>query len=358
MRLLKRVVAATFVAMLGAGCSAPREPETHPTASSILARSGGFVLEALNSGTSASLRGLSVVNDRVVWASGANGTVLRTVDGGDTWITHRVAGADSLDFRDIHAFDDRVAIAMATAGRLFRTTDGGASWTQVYASRDTSAFLDAISFWDATHGIVLGDPLGGAFLILLTDDGGATWRELPNDSSPRALPGEAAFAASGSALAVAGTRHAWFGTGGASVARVFRSADRGRSWSATTTPVAAGSSSAGIFSVVFSDTLGGVIAGGDYRRPASATANLAHSTDGGRTFTLWSPSPPQYLSSMAIHPPPRILTMAAGIAGIVYASHDTTGWSTLHSGEWNTIAFGDERGWIVGPSGRIARLTF
>ena len=37
------------------------------------------------SGVTANLRGISAVSDTVVWASGANGTVVRTLDGGDHW---------------------------------------------------------------------------------------------------------------------------------------------------------------------------------------------------------------------------------------------------------------------------------
>ena len=58
------------------------------------------------SGTTARLRGLSVVDERVAWAGGAGGTVLRTVDGGRTWQRRVVPDAEGLDFRDIEAFDE------------------------------------------------------------------------------------------------------------------------------------------------------------------------------------------------------------------------------------------------------------
>jgi len=312
-------------------------------------------MEAQQSGTTASLRGLSVVSDRVVWASGANGTVLRTLDGGATWQTLPVPNAPTLDLRDLHAFNETSAVAMATAGRLFRTADGGMHWTQVYASSDTSAFLDAISFWDAKHGIVIGDPIAGAFLVLLTDDGGVTWRELGRAESPVALPGEAAFAASGTALAVAGRQHVWFGTGGAAQARVFRSDDRGRRWSAANTDIVAGNASTGIFSVAFSDTLNGVIAGGDYRQPSAVNSNLAVTRDGGRSFIVSRARPSQYLSSLAWHSPPLTL-FGAGIAGVVHSAPGAAGWTTLDAGEWNALGGGTRYTWVVGPAGRIARI--
>ncbi len=359
MRRALIIVVAGTVAVLAGSCSrkAGVSPAAEANAPSIavVANSGGFIMEAQQSGTTASLRGLSVVSDRVVWASGANGTVLRTLDSGASWQTIPVSNATTLDLRDIHAFNETSAVAMATAGRLFRTADGGTHWTQVYASSDTSVFLDAISFWDASHGIVIGDPIAGAFLILLTDDGGVTWRELERSGSPVALPGEAAFAASGTALAVAGRQHVWFGTGGATQARVFRSEDRGRRWSAASTDIVAGNASSGIFSVAFSDTLNGVIAGGDYRQPSAVNSNLAVTRDGGRTFIASRARPLQYLSALAWHSPPLTL-LGAGTAGVVYSAPGASGWTTLDAGEWNALGEGTRYTWVAGPTGRIARI--
>src|SRR5215212_5318142 len=59
--------------------------------------------------TKASLRGLSVVNEKVVGASGTGGSFLRSVDGGKTWTVGTVAGAEKLDFRDVEAFDETTA---------------------------------------------------------------------------------------------------------------------------------------------------------------------------------------------------------------------------------------------------------
>ncbi len=66
-----------------------------------------------NSRTDVPLRGISAVSGKVAWASGARGTVLRTIDGGATWETLVIAGADSLDFRDIQAFDQNTAFVLS-----------------------------------------------------------------------------------------------------------------------------------------------------------------------------------------------------------------------------------------------------
>ncbi len=41
--------------------------------------------EVQDSGVSVTLRGISALSDDVIWASGQNGTVIRTTDGGENW---------------------------------------------------------------------------------------------------------------------------------------------------------------------------------------------------------------------------------------------------------------------------------
>src|SRR5919197_5393635 len=72
-------------------------------------------INILDSARKTSLRGLSVVDDNIVWASGSNGTVAKSLDGGKTfaWIT--VQGYEQRDFRDVEAFDANTALIMAIA---------------------------------------------------------------------------------------------------------------------------------------------------------------------------------------------------------------------------------------------------
>ena len=259
-----------------------------------------------DSHTDAELRGLSVVSPRVVWASGQRGTVVHTVDGGRTWTRDSIPGAAALDLRAIAATSARVAhaISIGDSSRIYRTVDGGRTWSLRWSATRKGTFLDAIRFWDARHGIAMSDPVDGRFLVLLTSDGGESWREVPADRIPPALPGEGGFAASGSCLTVLGGTHAWFASGGASVARVYRTTDRGRTWTVHDTPVRAGIASAGIFSLAFRDVRNGVATGGDYAKPALGGRNLAVTRDGGRTWTLAdsATSPAGYRSAVAFVP--------------------------------------------------------
>ena len=135
----------------------------------------GFLLSAVSSvayaqwnpqksNTSASSGGLSIVNANVVWASGTGGTFVRTTDGGETWQAGTVSGAEKLDFRDVYAVDAKTAyllsIGNGNESRIYKTTDAGKNWLLEYTEQNPKAFLDCMAFWNATHGIVVGDPIG------------------------------------------------------------------------------------------------------------------------------------------------------------------------------------------------------
>ena len=157
--------------------------------------------EGQRSGTSVRLRGISAVSEKVVWASGARGTVLRTIDGGRVWQARKVPGGEELDFRDIDAVSDRAAYVLSIgngpASRIYKTEDSGQTWTLQFQNDDPKAFFDAMAFWDAGRGIAFSDSIDGRFVIIRTLDGGRTWTRIPAGSLPPALDNEGAFAASG-----------------------------------------------------------------------------------------------------------------------------------------------------------------
>jgi photosystem II stability/assembly factor-like uncharacterized protein len=308
------------------------------------------------------LRGLSIVSPSVVWASGQHGTVVRTTDGGRTWKRDTVPGASGLDLRAIEATSALVAhaVSIGDSSRIYRTTDGGRTWSLRWSATKKGTFLDAIRFWDARHGIAMSDPVDGRFLLLTTSDGGDTWSEIPPERIPPALEGEGGFAASGSCLTVFGSSHVWFASGGAKVARVYHSPDRGRTWSVHDTPIRAGAPSAGIFSIDFRDARNGVIAGGDYQQPALRGRNLARTTDGGRTWTLVdsTASPAGYRSAVAYVPGDARMLVAVGLNGTDISRDGGASWLEVDSVAYNSAAFAtSSRGWAVGPAGRIARWS-
>ncbi len=310
-----------------------------------------------NSGTTASLRGVSAVNARVVWASGSGGTFLKTTDGGSTWAAAKVPGAEALDFRDVHGVDERVAYLLSSGpgdkSRIYRTADGGQQWRLQFTNPDAKGFLDAFAFWDARHGIVVGDPVDGRFVVLTTGDGGEHWERRP---TPPAMPEEGAFAASGTCLVVAGTREAWFATGGPKGARVFRTVDGGAAWTVAVTPIRNDGPSAGIFSVAFSDVRHGIAVGGDYNQPAETTGNVAVTMDGGRTWTTSPGAPPAGFRSAVAWLAPRNLWIAAGTSGSDSSADGGKTWKRFDTGAFNAIGVAGADAWAVGPRGRIARF--
>jgi photosystem II stability/assembly factor-like uncharacterized protein len=310
------------------------------------------------SNTTADLRGLSVVSPWIVWASGTKGSYTRSTDGGATWQASTVAGAESLDFRDVEAFDANTAYLLSAGkdqqSRIYKTADGGAHWTLQFTNRRPEAFFDAMAFWDRDHGIAMSDPVNGRFVMVATENGGKTWTDVPATNIPPAIAGEGAFAASGTCIAVQGQANAWFVTGG-TVSRVFRSTDRGRTWTVTNAPISSGAESAGVFSVAFGDATHGVIVGGDYRKPTEAGDNVAVTADGGQTWKLSrGPRPAGYRSGTVFVAPLTII--AVGTSGSDVSTDDGASWTRLDGENYNSVASRNGVAWAVGPQGRIAKL--
>jgi photosystem II stability/assembly factor-like uncharacterized protein len=307
------------------------------------------------SNTTASLRGVHAVSVTVVWASGTNGTVLRTLDGGATWQTRAVAGAADLDFRAVWAFDQNNAFAMSAGpgekSRIYRTTDGGAQWRIVQPNTDPKGFWDALAFWDESHGIVLGDPVDGKFTILTTDDGGATWQR---QRGPASRGEEGAFAASNTCLVVRGAREAWFASGGPGGARVFHSTDGGRTWSVAATPVRNEAASQGVFSLAFTGAAG-LAVGGDYSKPTEIAKNIAITANGGKTWTAPGGGPAGFRSAVE-YLADRKLWIVTGTSGSDVSADVGETWKQFDSAAYNAMSFAGGAGWAVGPKGAIARF--
>jgi photosystem II stability/assembly factor-like uncharacterized protein len=311
------------------------------------------------SGTTASLRGVWAVSGQIAWASGARGAWLRTTDGGAHWTAATVPGAEALDFRDVQGVDAATAyllsIGTGASSRVYKTTDGGAHWTLSLRNPDASGFFDEMAFWNARHGILVGDQVDGRMVAMATADGGATWQRL---KMPPALPGEGAFAASGTGIAVLGRRDVWIGAGGKDAARVYHSADGGRAWSVASTPIRADSASAGIFSLAFSDPRHGIAVGGDYAKANEDAGNIALTSDGGKTWTAPTGTRPKGFRSAVAYLPDRKIWIAAGTSGADISTDGGQNWKPFDSGNYNALSFvSSKTGWAVGPRGRIAKFV-
>ncbi|HTW50178.1 MAG TPA: hypothetical protein VMD92_19635 [Acidobacteriaceae bacterium] len=351
--------------------------------------SGPWILE--KSGTTAGLRGIHAVGGGVAWASGTNGTVLRTEDGGYEWQTCAMPpGADKLDFRGIWAWDDQTAIVMSSgtgdASRLYKTTDGCSSWKLLFTNPDKDGFWDAVVFWNRDDGEILGDPVlsdvgdlkivatgpgfsntgkdegkvakKNRFATFSTWDGGNTWARTMNGFLRSDPKRSGAFAASNSSLMRLDVGWGWIGIGGQDGSFVYRGQSAtdlpmsdGLSWTKVAVPITGGTDSAGVFSVAFADSRHGVAVGGDYTKPNDSAGTAAWSADGGKTWTAAAKPPHGFRSAVAWDPDLKAW-IAAGTNGSDISYDDGNTWVPLDDGSWNALSLP----WVVGPGGRIAKL--
>jgi photosystem II stability/assembly factor-like uncharacterized protein len=330
------------------------------------------------SGTTQGLIGVSPVNARVVWVSGRGGTFAVTTDGGQTWRSGVVPGAEALQFRDVEGVSDKVAyllsIGSGTDSRIYKTTDGGANWTLQFQNQNPDAFYDCFAFWTPTRGITQSDAVNARFPVIRTTDG-LSWQDI-GDNLPAALAGEASFASSGTCVAAQGKDNAWIVTGGASPSRVLATGDRGNSWTAYNSPLR-GSPSAGIFSVAFRDAWHGIIGGGDLDPTAPPFDQTATSSDGGRTWTI-TPQQPNIGTVFGLayagergkgggsegdsngQGNANQTVVVTGPGGAAWTPDEGNTWFTLPgvANYWG-VAFGSPKtGWFVGTDGRILRIDF
>ncbi len=309
--------------------------------------------------TNASFRGLSVVSEKVIWASGTGGTVIKTTDGGKIWRVMAVPGADKLDFRDIEAFDSNTAyilsIGNGEASRIYKTVNGGDSWALQFTNTEPKAFFDAIACWDANNCVAMSDPVDNRFVLISTVDG-TNWTKPGTDRRSPPVPakeGEAAFAASGTCLITRGKSELYLVSGG-TTARVFSSRDRGQTWSVAEAPVAKGTAGSGIFSIAMSDQKFGVVVGGNYEKPevsenTLAVTHTASSVWAGRSGLSGYRSGVVFVDDRTI--------IAVGTNGSDISTDQGITWSKLGSEDLNSVAAKGRRAvWTVGPKGMVAKL--
>lgn len=293
--------------------------------------------------------------------------MLRTEDGGATWVKQIVdadPSAARLDFRDVDAIDTRTAYALSIgngpSSRIYKTIDGGAHWTLQFKNEDPKGFYDAMSFWDADHGLVIGDGIDNKFQILMTADGGKTWAKIPDAALPPATGNEGAFAGSGTNIAVSGSSHAWIGANGGGKSRVLHTADRGKTWTIAETPIVANDST-GIFSVAFRDTRNGIAVGGDYRKEKDGVDNAAITSDGGKTWTLVKVS--GFRSVVHFVPGTRNSAIAVGPQGADWSDDGGKTWTAMEipppATGWHTLSLArsGKTGFAAGGRGAVAKLA-
>ena len=341
-------------------------------------------LRVQKSGTTQLLIAVSPVNSQVVWAAGTGGTYVVTTDGGTTWRSGVVPGAESLQFRDVEGVSEKVAYLMSIGDntgdfRIYKTEDAGAHWAIQFTNTTVNAFYDCFAFWTPERGITHSDSLDGAFLDIRTSNG-STWHSI-GGKLPPALPGEASFSSSGTCIATQGQENAWVTTGGSSIARILATRDGGNTWNAYDTPLVS-NANAGGFSVAFRDAVHGVVGGGDLT--SNTSAQVAVSDDGGQRWKLTTkpPTPGAIFGLSYVRGVDRldygsdrgrydqafdrtvVITtetqpdFSSGAAA--WSPDEGNTWIKLPqvSGYWAVAFANPKAGWFVGNNGQILKISF
>ena len=322
----------------------------------------GPTLAVQASGVDVLLQAISPASDSVVWVSGHAATYARTADGGRSWSAGTVPQAGDLQFRDVHGFDASTAILMSAGpgdqSRTYRTEDAGRSWELTWVNDEPDGFYDCIDFWDDERGIAYGDAVEGELRILRSEDGGRSWERIAAENLPGARAGEGGFAASGTCVLTRPGGLGWIAAGNAQGARVFRTADYGRTWTAHEVPVVSGSG-AGLTSIAMMDDSVGLAFGGDLAVVDRHTDNVAHTRDGGRTWTLGGkPVMVGALYGGAYVPGTGGAFVIVGPSGADVSMDGGQTWEPLDGAAWwGVAASAPDAVWIAGPDGRIARVS-
>ncbi len=310
-------------------------------------------VEILTSGTKTSLRGLSVVNENIIWVSGSNGSVGKSVNGGKSWSWMKVNGFEKSEFRDIEGFNGNVAVILAIGepAHILKTTDGGQSWKVVYENKTKGMFLDAMDFADNQKGMIIGDPINGKVFIATTEDSGNTWQEYSNP--PAADSGEAFFAASGTNLRYFGKDDFYLVSGGTK-SRLMTGK------TTTSLDLLQGLESTGANSIDLYDPTGKriIIVGGDFAKDSITGGNCLYTTNGGKTWKKPEVPPHGYRSCVEYLSKKALL--ACGINGVDYSSNGGRTWTWISKEGFNVcrIARVGSAVYLAGNNGKIARLTW
>lgn len=313
---------------------------------------------ALKTNTDALIIGLQSFNDSIVWASGTYSTLLKSTNAGADWQVFTYPDVDSLQFRDVHPISDKEAIVLS-AGEgslsqiLYFHEESG--WRKVFQMQNEQGFIDAVQFWENGQGLVYGDATDSLAYILKTTDFGRSWVRIP--TAPMANEGEGGFASSGSNILMGDNGKAWIATGANGSARVFHTADYGRSWKVKNTTMMTGEF-AGLTAIKKSkDKLW--ITGGDLSITDQQLENVYYSEDNGNN---WNPLPAhQTLGSfygMAVTDYlENEFVLVCGPKGAEIWLGDQGKWQTLSDEDIWTATFIDSRtALLAGRNGKMFKV--
>lgn len=353
-------------------------------------------LEILEQGRKTSIRGMSVVNNNVIWVSGSSGSVGKSLDGGKTWNWITVAGYEKSDFRDIEAFDDKTALIMGITqpAVILKTKDGGLSWRKVFEDTTKEAFFDAMAFTidsseiqhnsdisvsdpnDKTTpaieynrgfiGMFIGDPINNQHYVAFTENEGDSWELVLKENKPETKKtdyanGEAFFASSG-------TNITWINfkadfspsilavSGGIESSLIEFPFGKKRA-----IPLIKGKTSTGANSIAISKKNKGVIVGGDFANDTLREGNMVLFNYGEKELEpsfLKPTTPPHGYRSCVIYIDETNL-ITCGTSGVDISKDGGINWELISNESFHVVqkAKNGNAVFLAGKGGRIAKFN-
>jgi photosystem II stability/assembly factor-like uncharacterized protein/N-acetylneuraminic acid mutarotase len=298
--------------------------------------------------TNRGMQGLSAVDSNTVWAityelTGAinSNEFTRTIDGGASWTSDTIdLQGPSFFMADIFALNkDTAWIAGYTQdnGELYHTNDGGQTWTRHTGSfNEQGTFLGGVHFFNSLEGFAYGGSFT-RFKAWTTSDGGATWIQVPESTlaflaSPAINDEFVGFHYGIGHYDVVGDT-IWVGS---TSQRMWRSSDRGKTWSVFDVTNRRGSP---VRSVAFKNAQSGI---------AVTDRGGFQTNDGGRT---WSP--------LALPQTPRTyyqIEHIPGTNGVYYLTYE--GSTQFYNDIKHAYSIDNGKNWVLVTDPGVECLEF
>jgi photosystem II stability/assembly factor-like uncharacterized protein len=198
------------------------------------------------------LNGIDAVGADTVFAVGDYGTIIKTSNGGVTWLVTPTAAGMTEALFDVDFASTDGGWAVGVTGQAVRTTDGGHTWQ--YEQLPTIKDLLAVEF----HSPAVGWICGSTGSLFSTSDGGSTWRAETTGVTATLYDIEFVDSLNGWAAGASGT--------------ILRSTDGGKNW----TPQSSGTTQP-LYSISFVSPSVGYISG--------AFGKMLKTINGGASWT-------------------------------------------------------------------------
>lgn len=294
---------------------------------------------------------IEITDPLTAWAYPHTSTGLRvtkdyfkTVNGGETWIRGAISGISSDWYiSNLYPIDaDTCYAAMLSitgGGGIMKTVNGGTTWTQSGSDmfQNPASFTNLVYFYDAQHGVAIGDPIGTDVLryeIYVTDTYGKDWSRVPETHIPPVT-----FAGETGVVNLFNVSQGviYFAT---TYGDVYRSIDQGNTWTKSGTGIPAYMEADGtrhdISDIAFTDSLHGIV----LQANATGGGIVCQTNDGGSTWNVINSSGNLFITDIDAVPGTGILVSSglsvSGFSGTSFSMDNGLSWVTWDNGVSHT----------------------